>query len=57
MGLINKCEVCGGEMWGQRGNKDEEAQGISYRVCTNKRCENRIKIKWNAEKQVIIIIH
>jgi len=51
------CPKCGStNMWPQLGNKEEQEQGVSYRVCQNHSCSGRIKVKWNEENKTIKIL-
>lgn len=50
---LSNCPLCGTQLWGQRGNKEEEEKNISYRVCTSLSCKYRVKIKWDEENKKI----
>ena len=46
---LKQCPLCQTELWGQKGNKEEEEKNISYRVCTSHTCKYRVKVEWDAE--------
>jgi len=54
---LNACPECGASTWGQRGSKEEEAKGESYRVCQSAICGYSQKIRWDKVKEKAFIMH
>jgi hypothetical protein len=48
---VANCPSCGKYMWNQKGSEAEQDQHIYYRICNNRECKvkTRIKLQWNPE--------